>query len=250
MAAFRPAVEEWGSDMLEMDVRATRDGRVVVIHDPTVDRTCDGTGEVAELPWSVVRGLDAGHHFRDEVGAYSFRGRGVSIPLFEEVLEAFPATRLNVEAKSADAAPGLVEIIRRHGAQERVLVAAEKESNRSFVRGYQGPWGASKMQIRRFWISQRLLPLNLYTPAADVLQVPEKWEGFTVVTPRFVERAHARNIPVHVWTVDDPDDMRRLLSWGVDGIQTDRPDILGRVLSEVAGRPRSLRAFPREGEVP
>jgi glycerophosphoryl diester phosphodiesterase len=82
----------------------------------------------------------------------------------------------------------------------------------------------------------RLLPLG-YTPTADVIQVCEWWNGIRIVTPSFLARAHRRNLPVQVWTVDEPVAMRRLLSWGVDGIQSDRPDLLSSVLSEVANRP-------------
>lgn len=237
LAAFRMAVERWEADVLEMDVRATRDGKVVVIHDETVDRTSDGTGAVRDLTLEELRKLDAGHRFLDPAGEASFRGKGIRIPLFEEVLETFPHTRLNVDVKSREAGPGLVEIIRRHGAEGRVLVASEREANRRALREYPGPWGASRRQIRRFWLLHRLPGGRLYTPRADALQVPETYRGIRVVTPRFVREAHARNLPVHVWTVDDPDRMRRLLSWHVDGIQTDRPDRLARVLVEEHGRP-------------
>ena len=237
MAAFGAAVERWDADVLELDVRRTADGKVVVIHDATVDRTCDGRGAVRELPWSEVRSLDAGYHFRDLAGEHAFRGRGVGIPLLDEVLETFPATRLNVEAKTPGAAPLLVEAVRRHGAQDRVLMAAELEGARPSRHGYPGPHGASRRQIRLFHLLHRR-PLGfLYTPRADALQVPDAWMGRRVVTPRFVHEAHRRNIPVHVWTIDEPADMRRLLSWGVDGIQSDRLDRLARVLVEETGRP-------------
>src|SRR5688572_26978466 len=101
MAAFTGAVHDWGVDMLELDVHASADGRIVVIHDPTVERTTDGAGQVHRMSWSELRELDAGWHFRDPRGDTSFRGRGVRLPLFEEVLEAFPRTRLNVETKTA-----------------------------------------------------------------------------------------------------------------------------------------------------
>ncbi len=243
MEAFRLAVEVWEADVLEMDVRCTADGEVVVIHDETVDRTCDGSGAVAELTWDELGGLDAGHHFVDPRGEPSFRGRGVRVPRFEEVLEAFPGTRLNVDSKCPEACPGLVEAVRRHSAQHRVLIAAEREAHRAAARGYAGAWGASRSQIRRFWILERLGLADLVPLGADALQVPETWQGRTVVTPSFVDAAHARNVPVHVWTVDEEDDMRRLLSWGVDGIQTDRPDRLARVLVEETGRapPPGLR---------
>lgn len=237
MAAFANAVERWDADVLEMDVRRTADGKVVVIHDAAVDRTCDGSGAVRALPWSEVRALDAGYHFRDVAGRWVFRGRGARIPLLDEVLEAFPATRMNIEAKTPGVAPLLVETIRRHGARHRVLMAAEKEGARASRHGYRGPHGASRRQIRLFYLLYHRPFGVLYTPRADALQVPDEWEGRRVVTPRFVEEAHRRNIPVHVWTIDDPADMRRLLSWGVDGIQSDRLDLLARVLVEDTARP-------------
>jgi len=237
MAAFRQAVERWEADILEMDVRATDDGEIVVIHDARVDRTCDGEGRVDETPWDELRELDAGYHFTDEGGRHSFRGRGVGVPRFEEVLTAFPDVRLNVDSKAPDAAAGLVELIREHDAEQRVLVAAEEEAHRRDARGYSGPWGASRRQIRAFWLFHRLHLSRVGRIGADALQVPPSWEGRTIVTPRFVRDAHRANIPIHVWTVDDPAEMRRFLSWKVDGIQTDRPDLLARVLVDEAGRP-------------
>ncbi|MFP3949131.1 MAG: glycerophosphodiester phosphodiesterase [Gemmatimonadota bacterium] len=236
LVAFRQAVERWEADILEMDVRATADGEIVVIHDARVDRTCDGTGRVDEMTWAEIRELDAGHHFIDEEGRSSFRGRGVRIPRFEEILRAFPHMRLNVDSKAPDAAAGLVALIRKHEAGHRVLVASAEESHRREARGYPGPWGASRRQIRAFWLLHRLHLSRFGRIGADALQVPPSWEGRTIVTPRFVRDAHRANIPIHVWTVDDPDDMRRFLDWGIDGIQTDRPDRLARVLVEEAGR--------------
>ncbi len=237
MVAFRDAVERWEADMLEMDVRLTRDGEVVVIHDETVDRTTDGRGPVFAFKLEELRRLDAGYRFVDLEGTTSFRGKGVEVPRFEDVLTAFPHTRMNVETKETRVAAPLVEIIRRHGAEDRVLLAAEHERWRAPARGYRGPWGASRTQIWLFLMLHRLPGGGPYTPAADVLQVPETWESRTIVTDAFVRTAHRRNLPVHVWTVDDADDMRRLLALGVDGIQSDRPDVLARVLVELAGRP-------------
>ena len=237
MEAFRAAVDLWEVDMLEMDVRLTRDGEVVVIHDASVDRTTDGTGPVCALSLADLQGLDAGARFVDLDGVPAFRGRGVKVPRFEDVLTAFPGMRLNVEAKEPQVAGPLVDIIRRHGAEARVLVAAEFEKARTSVRGYSGPWGASRHHVFLFWILHRLPGGGPYTPGADILQVPETWKGRRIVSPRFVREAHRRNLPVQVWTVDDGEDMRRLLAWGVDGIQTDRLDVLARVLVEEAGRP-------------
>ncbi len=237
MAAFRRAVGEWGADMLEMDVRATRDGEVVVIHDATLERTTDAHGAVADLTWTELAGVDAGYRFVDLEGRHSYRGTGSGIPRFEEVVRTFPHTRLNVEAKVAAAAPGLVDVIRRYGAERRVLVAAEHERARRSVRSYTGPWGASAKQLRAFWLTLRLPVTRGYTPRADALQIPDVWKGRLVTTPELVRAAHQRNLPVHVWVVDDPDRMRELLDMKVDGIQTDRPDLLAQVLHERTGRP-------------
>ena len=223
--------------MLELDVRLTADGEVVVIHDPTVDRTTDGSGAVASFRYPELERLDAGYRFLDAGGGAPFRGRGVTIPRFEELLLAFPDARLNVEAKEPQVAGPLAEVVRRHGAQERVLVAAEFEHRRRGARGYGGPWGASRHHVLLFLLTHRLPGGGPYTPAADVLQVPQTWRGLRIVTPPFIREAHRRNLPVQVWTVDDPATMRRLLDWGVDGIQTDRPDLLARVLEETTGRP-------------
>jgi glycerophosphoryl diester phosphodiesterase len=237
LEAFRAAVQDWGADMLEMDVRLSADGVVVVIHDETVDRTTDGSGRVRDKTWAELRELDAGYRFIDPSGDASYRGRGVRLPSFDEVLEACPDVRINVEAKEAAVAGPLVEVIRGRGAAHRVLVAAEHERNRVAARGYEGPWGASRRDCVLFWLAHIVPGGRSYTPAVDVIQVPERWKGRRLVTPRFIAEAHLRNIPVHVWTVDDPGDMRRLLQMGVDAIQSDRPDLLSAVLVAEANRP-------------
>lgn len=237
MEAFRRAVEDWGVDMLEMDAHLTRDGEVVLIHDPSVDRTCDGSGLVGDMTLSELQSLDAGFHFRDLEGKPSYRDLGVRVPRFVDVLQACPGVRINVETKTREVAVPLVDIIRRYGAEQRVLVAAEREGDRRPVLGYRGPWGISRRQVMAFWAAAKLGLPRAYTPRGDVLQVPEVWHGIRVVSRGLIRAAHARNIPVQVWIVDDEADMRRLLDWGVDGIQTDRLDILARVLMDVAGRP-------------
>lgn len=244
LEAFDNAVTRWGADMLEMDVRLTRDGEVVVIHDDTVDRTTDGTGRVADLTLAEIQDLDAGYRFFDEAGRSPFRDQGVRIPRFEDVLLTFPSARLNVETKDGDSAPGLVELIRQHGATERVLVAAEFEKNRESVKGYPGPWGASRRDIAHFLIRIHMPWGAWFTPDCDALQVPEAFRGIPILTPRFIEEAHRRNLPIHVWTIDDPADMRRLLAMGVDGIQTDRPDRLAPILTELYGRPPAPELRP------
>lgn len=237
LEAFRRAVENWGADVLEMDVRLTRDGELVVIHDATVDRTTDGSGAVRDHDLRTLRRLDAGFSFEDAAGDTPFRGKGVEIPLFHDVLEAFPDVRLNVDAKERDAAPALVRAIEAHGAVDRVLAASADEECRAQRFGYRGPTSATTRQVRLFYYLHRLPLGGPYVPRTDALQIPDRWEGRAVTTPRLIRAAHAKNLPVHVWTIDEPDAMRRLLAWGVDAIQSDRPDVLARVLHEETGRP-------------
>jgi glycerophosphoryl diester phosphodiesterase len=247
MAAFEAAVDLWGADMLEMDVHRSADGRIVVIHDPTVDRTSSGSGAVADLSWDEIREFDAGHHFVDPAGEHSFRGTGVRFSLFEEVLERFPRTRINVEAKARGATGALVELIRRHGATHRVLGAATEEEARGIHHGYEGPSSASRRQLRTAHTLLRLGLGRFHVPDTDALQLPDVWQGRRIVTPSLVAWAHERNLPLHVWTIDEEEDMHRLLTWGVDGIQTDRPDRLARILHERTGRPIPP-GFRRSGE--
>ena len=197
------------------------------------------------MPWNRLNDLDAGYHFRDLEGERSFRGRGVSVPRLDEVLDAFPFTRINVETKCREVARPLAEIVRRHGAQNRVLIAAEVEAHRKDARRYRGPWGASRQNIALFWAAGHLRLTAWFRPGFDVLQVPEVWNGIRVVTPRFVSDAHRLNLAVHVWVVDCENDMTRLLAWGVDGIQTDRPDVLSGVLEGVGRAPRPDAADSR-----
>ncbi|MEX0856185.1 MAG: glycerophosphodiester phosphodiesterase [Gemmatimonadota bacterium] len=237
LEAFRNAVDRWRADVLEMDVRGTSDGEVVVIHDATVDRTTDGTGRVADFRCDELQRLDAGARFRDLEGRPSFRACGVRIPRFEAVLEAFPETRLNVDAKDPKVLPALLDLVRRHGATHRVLLASAEEAGRADRMVYEGPTSATRRQLRLFYLLHRRWGGGLYTPPVEALQIPYAWEGRQVASPRFLEEAHRRNLAVHVWTVDEPDVMRELLQWGVDGIQTDRLDLLARILHEETGRP-------------
>jgi glycerophosphoryl diester phosphodiesterase len=238
VAAFRRAVDWWGADLLEIDVHPTADGEVVVIHDATVDRTTDGTGAVASLTLDQLQSLDAGYRFSPDGGAsFPFRGRGVAIPTLRQVLEAFPGTRINVEIKDGGAQEAVWRQVHEMGATARVLVAAGKRANRSRFGDYPGPTSISAEEMRTFYTLHLLRLARFYRAPVDAFQIPERHGPTQVVTPRLVADARRHNVRVHVWTVDDEEDMRRLLRWGVEGIVTDRPDRLARVLHEVAGRP-------------
>lgn len=238
MTAFRRALEWWRADILELDVQPTRDGEAVVFHDATVDRTTDGSGPVAGLTLEQLRRLDAGYGFSSDGGlTFPFRSTGVSISTLAEVLAELPHARINVEIKDARAQERVRESIRGAGAEHRVLVAAGKRSNRSRLSSYPGAISASGEELRAFYAAYRLGAARLYPLKVDALQMPERYGGLQVLSPGLVRAAHDRNVAVHVWTVDEEADMRRLLAWGVDGIVTDFPDRLARVLHETTGRP-------------
>jgi glycerophosphoryl diester phosphodiesterase len=237
MVAFERALAWWGADLLELDVQPTRDGEAVVFHDATLDRTTDGSGPVAEHALAEIAALDAGYRFTPDGGATApFRGRGVRVPTLREVLRAFPDARLNVEIKDGRVQEAVLEAVREADASHRVLIAAGKRANRSRFRSYRGPVSASAEEMRAFYLHHRLGAAALYPLKVDALQVPFRYGGRQIVSERLVRDAHARNLPVHVWTVDEEREMLNLLGWGVDGIVTDRPDRLARVLHEGYGR--------------
>ncbi len=235
LTAFRQAVTAWPVDMIELDVRATADGHCVVIHDETVDRTTDGTGPVAGLTLAELKRLDAGFRFTAQDGGQPFRGRGVRVPTLPEVLEALPDVRLTLEVKVGAAQAPMFRAIAEHGAKDRVVVAGMRETDRTLFRSWDGAVSASTRAVRRFYVAHRFRVASFWPLRADVVQVPEIHGGARLVSPRFVRDVHARGVDIHIWTVDDPDDMRRLLDWGVDGIITDRPDRLAGVLAERVG---------------
>lgn len=206
LLAFDRALEQ-GADALELDVRVSADGVPVVIHDPTVDRTTDGTGAVRAQSLPALQALDA--------------GLGEAIPTLEAVLERHPDTPLIVEIKEERAAGATAGVLERHHAAGRVLVG-------SFIgralRRFRPPVfarSASRRETGAFWLATRVgaWPPGPYAAFA----VPQRHRGLTVVDAAFVRGAGRRGKPVHVWTVDDPGDARHLRALGVAGIITNYP---------------------------
>ena len=237
MEAFRLAVES-GAGGLELDVHMTSDGYLVVIHDASVDRTTDDSGLVRDITLREMRSLDAGYRFTPDDGAtYPYRGRGVRVPRLGEVLREFPEHRVNVDIK--EARPGieaaLLKVVSDAGAGDRVLVVSEASEVVERFRKHSGggiSTGASQREIEEFYRSSEMHREDSLRPLYDALQVPVEYQGREVVTPRFVEAAHNRNVRVDVWTIDDEEEMRRLLDLGVDVVMTNRPEVLAEVLRE------------------
>jgi glycerophosphoryl diester phosphodiesterase len=237
LEAFRLAVEA-GAGGLELDVRMTRDGEVVVIHDATVDRVTDGSGAVAGMTLDEVRRLDAGYSFSSDGGrTFPYRGRGVRIPTLAEVYEEYPDTCVNADIKEAqpEAEEAVFNVIQDAAAEGRTLVASTDHAVlRRFrrVSGGRISTGASRREIATFYVLSRLHIEALVNPAYEALQVPVEHRGIKLVTPRFLGAAHSRGVRVDVWTINDVAEMRRLLDLGVDVIMTDRPEVLESLLRE------------------
>lgn len=238
LAAFLDADSQWCSDMIELDVRATSDGHCVVIHDPVVDRTTNGTGPVAGMSLTEIQELDAGYRFTPDGGrTFPFRGQGIRIPTIAEVLAALPSMRLTVEVKIVTAQLPLFRAIAEYQATERVIAAGERKAFRTLFHTYRGPISASVEDALPFYLMHRVRLSALTWLRADVVQTSEFYHGRRMLSPRLIKDLHARGVMVHVWTVNEPADMHRLLDWGVDGLITDYPDRLARVLHERSGRP-------------
>jgi glycerophosphoryl diester phosphodiesterase len=226
MAAFEAAVR-LGYRYLETDVHATSDGVLLAFHDASLDRVTDAAGEVARLPWSTVS--------RARIGGTE------PIPQLAEILGTWPHVRVNVDLKSAAAILPLVEVIERTAAHDRVCVASFSDRRRlAALRRLSRPVATSAGQgvAARFVAALRLpagrrdVAVRRILSGVDLLQVPERVGRLAVVTAGSLQVAHAAGVGVHVWTVNEETDMGRLLDLGVDGLVTDRADVLRRVLLE------------------
>lgn len=232
---FQEAIK-LGPVVLELDARTSADGHVVVIHDDTVDRTTDGTGAVSRMTLAELQALDAGYQFTSDDGAtFPWRGKGVKIPTLEAVYREFPDRPINIELK--EERPGTEEAIWRvveaAGGQARTLVVTDSAASIKRFRAASAGTVATGASIGEFVIFKLLSLLRLgrlYDAPFQALQPPDSYKGIPITTRGLVREAHRCGLRVDVWTVDEEADMRRLLDWGVDGIMTDRPDILARVL--------------------
>lgn len=239
LVAFQGALD-LGYRHIETDMRVTRDGAVVLFHDELLERTTNGYGPVAEWSLAELEELDAGYRFTRDGRDHPYRGHGVRIPTLEEALALHPDLRLNVEIKPDDpaAAEAMWQRIQRTASHDRILVAAARgRVGRHFrkLAGGRVARSAAFDEAFAFWAASRVGAEGLVPVGYDALQVSEHWRGLHVVDERFVQAAHARGLQVHVWTVDEPEAMDRLAHLGVDGIMTDRPDLL----DPATGWPRS-----------
>ncbi len=234
---FLEGVAGLGVDVLEMDVHMSKDGHVVLMHDDRVDRTTDGSNLVSDLTLEEIKALEVGGNWSQDGGAtYPYRGQGLQVPTIEEVFQRFPDYAMVIEIKqeSPSMAAPFCAIIRRYDMGEKVLVPSFSDQAMTEFRAAcpEVATAASSGEVRKFVIANFLLATNLLNPAYQAFQVPEMRGRIPVVIPHFVNSAQDHNLQVHIWTINEKADMRRFLEMGVDGIMTDRPD----VLLELVGR--------------
>ncbi len=220
MAAFAGAVAT-GAQQVETDLRVTSDGVVVCIHDATVDRTTDGSGRVADLDFARVSRLDAGFRHRGPDG-YSHRGEGVGVPALAELVTSFPDLELVLDVKTPAVIPGLLGLFASHDLYDRAVVGSFRESWLRDVRRMSG--GRIRTSVGAGAV-RRWLATPRRRPPTHALHVPLQYMGVRVVDDRLLDSARQAGVPVYVWTVNQPTEMRRLVGLGVTGIVTDRPDL-------------------------
>lgn len=237
--AFEKAVET-GADVLEMDAHITKDGRIVLMHDETVDDTTDGTGLIEEMTLEELKKLDAAYDWSNDGGqTFPYRGQGIRVPALDEVFERFPQMRYVIEIKLTKNPldQPLCDLIRRYNMQDKVMVASFHDTAMQNFRSTcpEVATSASRDEVTRFVLLGKVFLSGLVAPGYQSIQPPydpAESMNIPIMTKRFIREAHAKNIRVEPWTVDDPDLMLQYIEWGVDGIITDRPDLMVEILEK------------------
>lgn len=240
LAAFRHALD-LGADGLELDVHRSRDGVLVISHDPTVDRCSDGSGRIRDLYLEELQQLDAGYHWSMDGAVFPFRGQGYRIPTLRELLEelagpgsgkgaapdagAVPIS-LDIKDDLPEAVADVQEMLREFGRVEDTIVGSFKGAH---VRAYRrneptGPTAFTRRETIRLLTAVRLGRRRGRYPAGYLL-VPPLYKGLDILTGDIIRHAHESGVTVGAWTINDPEEMQRLAAAGVDILITDRPDL-------------------------
>jgi glycerophosphoryl diester phosphodiesterase len=234
-----------GADGLELDVRLSADGIVVVCHDDTLDRTTGTTGPVSALTAAELSRVDAGYRFTDTAGRHPFRGQEVSIPTLRGVFERYPDIPIIVEMKldTEEMGRALAAEVVAAGAVDRVCAAGYGSRSLAAAREALPAMAssASRIEVRlalyRSWARWPAMraPYGGY-------QVPEHAGSLRVVSPRFIRDAHRAGLEVQLWTIDEAADMQRLLGWGADALISNRPDLAVTIRNQCASSGQFDRA--------
>ena len=218
MPAFAGAIA-LGFTYVETDAHVTADGVVLAFHDDRLDRVTSMAGRINDLPWNEV--------------SRALVDNAEPIPRLAEILESWPEIRVNIDAKSDEVVEPLADLLKRIGCLDRVCIGSFSDARLERLRVLLGPDLCTSMGPRAVArVKATSYRLGNAVPPGDCLQVPVSSRGITLVDDRFIRRARAIGVPVHIWTIDDEVEMKRLLDMGVDGIMTDRPAVLKSVLVE------------------
>lgn len=237
MYAFEKAVER-NVDVLEMDAHITKDDQIVLMHDEEVNRTTNGTGIIEEMTLAELQELDAAYRWSNDGGkTFPYRGKDIRVPTLDELFQEFPQMRYVIEIKLTQnpIAQPLCELIRKYQMQDKVMIASfHDEAMQNFRAACpEVATSASRSEVRNFVILGKVFLSTLSAPQYQSIQPPydpKESLNIPIMTERFIREAHGKNIKVEPWTVNDPALMKQYIEWGVDGIITDRPDLMLEVL--------------------
>lgn len=225
--AFELALS-YGADVLETDVRLSRDGELVVTHDARLERTTDGNGPVREHKFAALARLDAGYRFVGPDGRAA-RGTGVRLVTLSALLARFPSTRVNVDLKDDDpmAAAALVRVIEGAGAERRVTVGSFHADTLARFRALAPgiATAAGQAEVARLYFGRLSGSAGRRSLPYRWLQIPPSWFGIPLATRAFIEHARSRGVGAVYWTINEPTRMRELVARGASGVVTDRPDL-------------------------
>lgn len=224
-----------GVDVIETDLRMSKDGVLMITHDDHVERISNGKGKIVDLTYAELVKLDAGYNWTLDGGkTYPYRGQGITYTSLEDVFKALPEMRFNIDMKQTEPPiyAAFCDLVRKYKMTDKVLAASfHHENNVAFRRACpEVTSSADEEETRNFVFLNFAFLGRLSSPDYKAFQVPVEQSGIPIVTRQFVGAAHERNLRVDVWTIDDPAEMRRLLDLGVDGIISDRPDLLMQVV--------------------
>jgi glycerophosphoryl diester phosphodiesterase len=223
------------ADILDLDFQFTSDGVPVLIHDETLERTSNGTGRIEDHTIAELKELDAAYNWSPDGGqTFPYRGQGITFTTVEEIFQAFPDKHLNIEIKTEtpEAAYEFCTLIHEYQMEDKVMVASFADVQMKAFREAcpNVATAATQNEMIVFFVLQTVGLGSLYSPPFQTVQVPEERFGIKILTPGFIASAKERGLELHVWTINDADDMTRILNMGVDGINTDHPVRLLEVL--------------------
>ncbi|WP_143735624.1 glycerophosphodiester phosphodiesterase [Microbulbifer mangrovi] len=223
-----------GVDALEMDLNLTADGHLVLLHDGTLERTTDGNGRVKDKTLRELESLNAAFHWSPDGEQFPYRKDSQPLVTIDQVFAAFPETPMIIELKNDDprAAQALARAIEKAGGGERLIVSS---FHRSVIRAFRSlcpgvATGATLPEALLFFAAQCVFAERLLKPAYQTMQLPVRYYGLPVFTRRFVSAARRCDLHISVWTVDEAETMKKFIALGLDGIVTDRPDRLIKII--------------------